>query len=132
MSEESLEAPVAIQQLRTHRPNPNYRPLIFVTAPFTEVVKDKPNARQEVRDYCRYVYQVGGIPICPQLYFPQFINLHHYHDFQVMNFICIVLLTKCEELWSFGIPTRDMNFFIKKAFEKDIPVRYYSSEMEAW
>ena len=83
MSEESLEAPVAIQQLRTHRPNPNYRPLIFVTAPFTEVVKDKPNARQEVRDYCRYVYQVGGIPICPQLYFPQFINLHHYHDFQV-------------------------------------------------
>ena len=132
MSEAILEAPAAIQKLRENRPNPHYRPLIFVVTPFTEVVKHNRQTLAEVRDYCHYIHELGGIPICPQLYFPQFVNLHNYHDFQVMNFICIVLLTKCEEVWSFGEPTRDMNFFIKKAFKKDIPVRYFSSEMEAW
>lgn len=132
MSEEILEASAIIQQLRANRPNPNYRPLIFVAAPFTEVVKHDRKVLAKVRAYCRHVHEVGGIPICPQLYFPQFVNLHHYHDLQVMNFLCLVLLTKCEEVWSFGEPTRDMKFFIKKAFTKDIPVRYFNGEMEAW
>lgn len=39
MSEEILKAPTVIQKLRIGRPNPNYRPLIFVAAPFTEVIK---------------------------------------------------------------------------------------------
>lgn len=132
MPEKILQAPEAIKKLRMGRPNPNYRPLIFVAAPFSEVVKGDREVLTQVRDYCRYIHEVGGIPICPQLYFPQFVNLHHYHDFQVMNFLCLVLLAKCEEVWSFGVPTRDMKFFIKKAFAKDIPVRYFNEDMEAW
>ena len=81
MSEEILEAPEAIKMLRIRRPNPNYRPLIFVAAPFSELVKGDHETLNQVRDYCRYIHKVGGIPICPQLYFPQFVNLHHYHDF---------------------------------------------------
>ena len=130
MSEESLEAQAAIKQLRANKPNPNYRPLIFVVAPFSEVVKNQPATVKAVDNYCHYVYQLGGIPICPQLYFPQFINLHHYHNLQVMIFMCIVLLTKCEEVWSFGKVTHDMNFFNKKAHQKNITVRYFNDEME--
>lgn len=131
MTEEILEAPAAIQQLRANRPNLNYRPMIFVAAPFTEVVKHDPQAIIAVRNYCHYIHTLGGIPICPQLYFPQFVDLHRYHDFQVMNFLCLVLLAKCEEVWSFSKPTHDMQFFIKKAHQKHITVRYFNTEMEA-
>ncbi len=70
------EATKAIAKLRQDKLNPQYRPMIFVVAPFTEVVKH------------------GGIPVCPQLYLPQFINLHRSKEFQVAAFINIVMLTK--------------------------------------
>ncbi len=89
------EATMAIAKLRNNKPNPNYRPMIFVIAPFTEVVKGDAAVTETVRSYCRFVYQQGGIPVCPQLYLPQFINLHHSQEFQVAAFINIVLLTKC-------------------------------------
>ena len=69
------EATRAIAKLRQDKPNPQYRPMIFVVAPFTEVVKGNSTSLKAVRSYCRFVYQHGGIPICPQLYLPQFINL---------------------------------------------------------
>ncbi len=91
------EATTAIAKLRNNKLNPNYRPMIFVIAPFTEVVKGDAKAIMAVRSYCRFVYQKGGIPVCPQLYLPQFINLHHSKEFQIAAFINIVLLTKCVE-----------------------------------
>lgn len=125
------EATLAIAKLRTNKPNPNYRPLIFVVAPFTEVVKKDPVIVHKVQSYCRFVYQHGGIPICPQLYLPQFINLHHSREFQVAAFINIVLLTKCAEAWSFGKPTHDMHYFIRLAKRKNKNIRYFNNEMEA-
>lgn len=56
MSEEILQAPEAIKKLRIGRPNPNYRPLIFVAAPFSEVVKGDREVLTQVRDYCRYIH----------------------------------------------------------------------------
>lgn len=125
------EATLAIAKLRTNKPNPNYRPLIFVVAPFTEVVKKDPVIVHKVQSYCQFVYQHGGIPICPQLYLPQFINLHHSQEFQVAAFINIVLLTKCAEAWSFGKPTHDMRYFIRLAKRKNKNIRYFNNEMEA-
>ena len=89
------EATIAITKLRQDKLNPHYRPMIFVIAPFTEVVKSDAKSTMTVRSYCRFIYQHGGIPVCPQLYLPQFINMHHSREFQVAAFINIVLLTKC-------------------------------------
>lgn len=125
------EATMAIAQLRANQQNPNFRPMIFVVAPFTEVVKGNSITIVAVRSYCRFIYQHGGIPICPQLYLPQFINMRHSREFQVAAFINIVLLTKCAEVWSFGKPTHDMRYFIRLAKRKYKNVRYFKSEMEA-
>lgn len=38
-SESMSEATIAITKLRQDKLNPHYRPMIFVIAPFTEVVK---------------------------------------------------------------------------------------------
>ncbi|MGJ3800425.1 DUF7768 domain-containing protein [Limosilactobacillus fermentum] len=124
------EATMAIAKLRNSKPNPNYRPMIFVIAPFTEVVKGDATAIMAVRSYCRFVHQHGGIPVCPQLYLPQFINLHHSKEFQIASFINLVLLTKCAEAWSFGNPTHDTRYFIRLAKRKNKGVRYFNSEME--
>ena len=116
-SESMSEATIAITKLRQDKLNPHYRPMIFVIAPFTEVVKSDAKSTMTVRSYCRFIYQHGGIPVCPQLYLPQFIN--------------IVLLTKCAEAWSFGKPTHDMRYFIRLAKRKNKNIRYFNNEMEA-
>ncbi|AEI56687.1 hypothetical protein GBP19_04790 [Pediococcus acidilactici] len=130
-SESMSEATIAITKLRQDKLNPHYRPMIFVIAPFTEVVKSDAKSTMTVRSYCRFIYQHGGIPVCPQLYLPQFINMHHSREFQVAAFINIVLLTKCAEAWSFGKPTHDMRYFIRLAKRKNKNIRYFNNEMEA-
>ena len=125
------EATIAIAKLRQDKPNPHYRPMIFVVAPFTEVVKNNPTSLRAVRSYCRFVYQHGGIPVCPQLYLPQFINLHRSKEFQVAAFINIVMLTKCAELWVFGERiTKGMSQEIRKAETRNMIVRYFTTDCE--
>lgn len=124
------EATMAIAKLRNNKPNPHYRPMIFVIAPFTEVVKGDESSVMAVRTYCRFIYQHGGIPICPQLYLPQFINMHQSKEFQVAAFINIVLLTKCAEACSFGKTTHDMRYFIRLANRKNKYIRYFNVETE--
>ena len=125
------EATIAITKLCQNKPNPHYRPMIFIIAPFTEVVKSDAKSIMAVRSHCRFVHQHGGIPVCPQLYLPQFINMHHSREFPVATFINIVLLTKCTEAWSFGKPTHDMHYFIRLAKRKNKNIRYFNNEMEA-
>lgn len=127
---EVIQAQAAIDKLRIDKSNSHYRPFIFVIAPFTEVVKGQDKAIQTVQSYCRFVYQQGGIPVCPQLYLPQFINLHHSKEFQIAAFINIVLLTRCAEAWSFGNPTHDTRYFIRLAKRKNKNIRYFNTEME--
>jgi hypothetical protein len=129
-SEFMSQATTAIAKLRNNKLNPNYRPMIFVIAPFTEVVKGDAKDIMAARSYCRFVYQKGGIPVCPQLYLPQFINLHHSKEFQIAAFINIVLLTKCVEAWSFGNPTHDTRYFVRLAKRKNKEVRYFNTGME--
>lgn len=63
------EATTAITKLRNNKLNPNYRPMIFVIAPFTEVVKGDAKAIMAVRPYCRFVYQKCGNPTHDTRYF---------------------------------------------------------------
>lgn len=130
-SESMSEATIAITKLRQDKLNPNYRPMIFVVAPFTEVIKGDTTTIRAVRSCCRFIYQHGGIPVCPQLYLPQFINLYLSCEFQTAAFINIVLLTKCDEAWSFGKPTHDMHYFIRLAKRKNKNIRYFNAETEA-
>lgn len=50
-SESMSEATKVIAKLRQDKPNPQYRPMIFVVAPFTEVVKGDPTSLKAVRSY---------------------------------------------------------------------------------
>lgn len=71
---------------------------IFICSPFGG---DKNNL-EKARQFCRYTWQLGKIPIAPHLYFPQFLN----EDDEVEREIGIELgkdaLLQCTELWIFG------------------------------
>ena len=92
----------AIENLRQGKPNPNYRPMIYICAPYTAVVMNNRKVIEQVESYCRFVYECGGIPICPQLYLPRFLNLHNYAEFNTSIFMSVVWMRKCAELWVFG------------------------------
>lgn len=119
-----------IENLRQDKPNPNYRPMIYICAPYTAVVMNNREIIEQVESYCRFVYKCGGIPICPQLYLPRFLNLHNYAEFNTSIFMAVVWMRKCAEIWVFGEPTRDMKWEIKKAQKKNQPVRYFTESLE--
>ncbi len=50
-SESMSEATIAITKLRQDKLNPHYRPMIFVIAPFTEVVKSDAKSTMTVRSH---------------------------------------------------------------------------------
>ena len=56
------EATLAIAKLRTNKPNPNYRPLIFVVAPFTEVVKKDPVIVHKVQSTANLSINMAAFP----------------------------------------------------------------------
>ena len=79
----------AIENLRQGKPNPNYRPMIYICAPYTAVVMNNWEVIEQVESYCHFVYKCGGIPICPQLYLPRFLNLHNYAEFNTSIFMSV-------------------------------------------
>lgn len=119
-----------IKNLRQNKPNPNYRPMIYICAPYTAVIMNNHEVIKQVETYCRFVYECGGILICPQLYLPRFLNLRNYCELNTAVFIDVVLMRKCAEVWAFGKPTGDMKWEIKKAQKKSQPVRYFTESLE--
>ena len=119
-----------IANLQKDQANPNYRPMIYICAPYTAVVMNNRKVIRQVENYCRFVYECGGIPICPQLYLPRFLNLRNYNELNAAVFMDIVWMRKCSEIWAFGKLTGDMKWEIKKAQKKDQPVRYFTESLE--
>mgnify|MGYP000018018252 FL=1 len=119
-----------IANLQKDQANPNYRPMIYICAPYTAVVMNNRKVIRQVENYCRFVYECGGIPICPQLYLPRFLNLRNYNELNAAVFMDIDWMRKCSEIWAFGKLTGDMKWEIKKAQKKDQPVRYFTESLE--
>ena len=50
---------------------------------------------------------------------------------ELVLFMGMVLLTKCEQVWVFGsVISSGMRAEIEKAEKKNIPVRYFTEELE--
>lgn len=130
MIKENIAGQSLINKLRQGKPNPNYRPMIYICAPYTAVIMNNREVIKKVEKYCRFVYECGGIPICPQLYLPRFLNLRNYNELNAAVFMDVVWMRKCEEVWAFGKPTGDMKWEIKKAQKKNQTVRYFTESLE--
>ena len=106
------------------------RKKVFVCSPFrplsndpqTREVEKEDNLRR-ARQGCRMVSDLGGIPIAPHLYFPQFLDDGTEEERATGIEMGLALLDKCDEMWIFGNRiTEGMAREISQAAKLKIPI----------
>lgn len=116
----------AFTNIEEERRKARFRPIVYICSPYAgDTERNAANARR----YSRFVVDSGGIPIAPHLLFPQFMDDSNEHDHELAMFMNMVLMSKCAEVWVFGEQiTKGMSAEIRKAEEKQCPVRYFTTD----
>lgn len=105
-----------------------YRPLVYICSPFSGDTKDN---TQKARRYSRFAVRNACIPLAPHLLFPQFMDDTVPTERAIALFMDMVLLGKCEQIWVFGSNiSTGMAAEIEKAEKRNMPIRYFTEEME--
>ncbi len=105
-----------------------YRPLVYICSPFAGDVENNVNM---ARVYSRFAVRNACIPLAPHLLFPQFMDDSVPAERSIALFMGMVLLGKCEQVWVFeNIISKGMAAEIEKAEKKNMPIRYFTEELE--
>lgn len=106
----------------------SYRPLVYICSPYAGDVELNVNM---ARVYSRFAVRNACIPLAPHLLYPQFMDDSDPAERSLALFMGMVLLCKCEQVWVFGDTiSAGMAAEIEKAEKKNIPVRYFTEELE--
>lgn len=106
----------------------NRKKLIYVCSPFRG---DEERNTQKARRYCKFVVAQECIPIATHLLFPQFMDDEDCHERKVALNMAMAVLSRCDELWSFGLNVSDgMLSEIEKAKFLHKKVRYFTRDCE--
>ncbi len=105
-----------------------YRPLVYICSPFSG---DVDNNVTRARDFCRFAFDSGQIPLAPHLMFPQFMDDSDKEERQLALFMDIVLMGKCDEVWVLADRiSNGMQTEIEKATKRRQKVRYFNGAFE--
>lgn len=97
---------------------------MFICSPYKE--DEEKNARL-ARQYARFAFDAGVLPVAPHLYFPQFLNEQREKERKAGMEIGLTLLHQCCEVWVFGEQISEgMGREIAYAARHGIPTRYFS------
>ena len=107
------------------REQKKFRPMVYICSPFSG---DVTGNTEKARRYSRYAVNQGAIPIAPHLLFPQF--MEEETERELAMFMDIAILSKCKELWVFGIPTAGMQKEIDYAKHKQMTIKYFDEDMK--
>ena len=118
----------ALTNIEEEQRKARFRPIVYVCSPFAgDIERNIANARR----YCRFAVDSGSIPLAPHLLFPQFMDDSNEHDHGLVMFMNMALMSKCAEMWVFGEHiSKGMAAEIRKAKEKQRPVRYFTTDCE--
>ena len=118
----------ALTNIEEEQRKARFRPIVYVCSPFAgDIERNIANARR----YCRFAVDNGSIPLAPHLLFPQFMDDSNEHDHGLAMFMNMALMSKCAEVWVFGEHiSKGMAAEIRKAKEKQRPVRYFTTDCE--
>ena len=106
----------------------SYRPLVYICSPYAG---DTERNTEKARRYSRFAVRNACIPVAPHLLFPQFMDDAVPAERSIALFMGMVLLCKCEQVWVFGATvSAGMAAEIEKAQKKQIPIRYFTEELE--
>lgn len=80
----------------TNTTNRQYRPLVYICSPYSG---DTETNIKKARDFCRYAFDQGQIPLAPHLMFVQFMKDADPAERDLVVFMDIVVMGKCSEVW---------------------------------
>ena len=98
-------------------------PMIYVCSPYAS---DPEHNAKCAEDYCRHVWEMGGVPLAPHLLFPRFMNESKLSEREAGLRMARKLLGMCDEMWVFGDEiTEGMVDEIVEAVLRSIPIYHY-------
>ena len=101
---------------------------VYIASPYQgDIEINTANARK----YCQYAIRHSYLPVCPHIYFTQFLNEFDQKQRDTGMYLGIQMLLKCSEVWCFGERISDgMKAEIHTAKTHGIPVRYFNNNFE--
>lgn len=98
---------------------------MYVCSPYRG---DEERNTRLARQYARFVYDKGFLPVVPHLYFPQFLEEQKEQERLAGMEFGLSLMLQCREVWVFGEQMSEgMCREISYAVRHGIPVRYFAS-----
>ena len=81
--------------------------------------------------YCRFAFDSGYVPICPHIYYPQFLDDGDKNERAAGMRYGLEDMHEAREVWVFGERISDgMRAEIELAKDLKIPVKYFDEDME--
>ena len=98
---------------------------MYVCSPYRG---DEERNTRLARQYARFVYDKGFLPVVPHLYFPQVLDEQKEQERMAGMEMGLSLMLQCREVWVFGEQMSEgMCREISYAVRHGIPVRYFAS-----
>lgn len=105
--------------------NPDW---IYIASPYQgDVKRNTANAKK----YAAFAVRSGKLPICPHIYFTQFLNDNNKNERQIGMCLALQMLKKCKEIWVFGERiSSGMDREIRYARKWKKAIRYFNENCE--
>lgn len=101
---------------------------VYICSPFRGSV-ERNTKRAQI--YCRFAFDSGFVPICPQLFYPQFLDDNNKVERAAGLRYALESMWQARQLWVFGEKITDgMHEEIELAKELKIPIRYFDCDLE--
>lgn len=108
--------------------NSVFKPLVYICSPYSG---DIDTNVKKARAFCRFALEMNCIPLAPHLLFPQFMKDNIPQERELVMFMNMVLLGKCNELWVFGdMISNGMEEEIAKAKKRKQLIRYFNEKLQ--
>lgn len=106
----------------------NYMKWVYIASPYRGNVKE--NIRN-AKKYSKFAVIRKCVPICPHLYFTQFLRDANEYERKVGLNLALQMLKRCKEMWVFGdVISEGMANEIRIAEKRNIPIRYFTDKCE--
>lgn len=105
-----------------------YMPWAYIASPLRGDVERN---IEKAKGYSRFAIKQNVVPMCPHIYFTQFLNDDKEVERRIGLILGLQMLKRCKEMWVFGETISEgMANEIKIAEKRHIPIRYFTSECE--
>lgn len=101
---------------------------VYIASPYRGDIKRN---MENAKNYAAFAVRRGKMPMCPHIYFTQFLNDAVESEREIGLNLALQMLKRCKEIWVFGeYISCGMNHEIRMAQKWNIPVRNFNEMCE--